>query len=441
MRRPARRHHQRPARARLTVSIGLLVVAAACSNDGTTTPTTTPPTTVAPSTTVRADDGTLVIGVVAPTSGPAAGIGASVLDGVTLAVELINESGGVNGQQVRLVERDEGDNAAAAALAVQDMVELGADAVIGPTSSLNVLATLSTSVDNGLLVCSPTASAMALDDFPDDGLFVRTVPSDSMQASALGALVEQTGNERISVVHIDDDFGRSLARAVSAAIEARGSTVQSVSAFSSNEVSISAVVDRVQADEAEVVVVLADGSSGPAVITAIDDAADDTPFADGDAPEPLFIVNDAIRRPLDQAAPFDPDLAGRIIGVSPITYPGDDFLLALHERVDPDTDGPFAENAYDCTVAIALAAASAEGSMPREIAAMLASVTTSGTQCSTYAECLEALRAGRNIDYDGPGSSLGIGLDGELTSAYFDRFTFDISGRDVNTGYIAIGDD
>lgn len=425
----------------LLASVGMVLLAAACSDDGATAPSTTPPTTVASSTTVRVDDGILVIGVVAPTSGSAAGIGASVRDGVALAVELINESGGVAGQQVRLIERDEGDNAAAAALAVQDMVELGADAVIGPTSSLNVLATLSTAVDNGLLVCSPTATAIALDDFPDDGLFVRTVPSDSLQASALGALVEQTGNERISVVHIDDDYGRSLAAAVTAAIEARGSEVTSVTAFSATEASIASVIDRVTLDEAEVVVVLADGSSGPAVITAIDDAADDTPSADSDAAVPLFVVNDAIRRPLDQTAPFDSDLAGRIIGVSPITYPGDDFLRALQEQVDPDTDGPFAENAYDCAVAVALAAEAADGSTPREIAAMLANVTTSGTQCSTFAECVAELRDGRNIDYDGPGATLGIGLDGELTNAYFDRFTFDISGRDVNTGFIAIGDD
>lgn len=417
-----------------------LVTVAACSDESTSTTTSTS-TTVAPSTTVRADDGALVIGVVAPTSGAAAGIGASVRDGVALAVGLINESGGVGGQPVRLIERDEGDNAATAALAIQDMVDLGADAVIGPTSSLNVLATLSTAVDNGMLVCSPTATAMALDDFPDDGLFVRTVPSDAMQALAIGALVEQTGNERISVVHIDDEYGRGLAMAVTAAIEARGSSVLSVSAFSATEASIAAVVDRVQVDEAEVVVVLADGSSGPAVITAIDDAADDTPRADGVAPEPQFIVNDAIRRPLDQTAPFDSDLAGRITGVSPVTYPSEAFLLDLHQRVDPDTDGPFAQNAYDCAIAIALAAESAGGSSPRDISATLADVTTSGTQCSTFAECLDELRSGRNIDYDGPGNSLGIGLDGELTSAYFDRFTFDISGRDVDAGFIAIGDD
>ena len=425
--------------AGLAVMVGLSLVSA-CS--GSEAPVATvPPTTVAPSTTVRVDDGEFVIGVVAPTSGAAAGIGASVRDGAHLAVGLVNESGGVGGRPVRLLERDEGDNPASAALALQDMVELGADAIIGPTSSLNVLATLGSAVDSGLLVCSPTATAMALDDFPDDGLFVRTVPSDSMQASAIGALVEQTGNERISVVHVDDDYGRSLAAAVAAAIEARGSEVMSVTAFSATEASIAAVVDRVGADAAEVVVVLADGSTGPAVITAIDDATDDTPNADGDRPAPLFVVNDAIRRPLDQTAPFDADLAGRIIGVSPVTYPGDDFLLSLHERVDPDTDGPFAENAYDCAVAMALAAEAAGSTMPRAIGAMLANVTTSGTQCSTFAECLDDLRAGRNIDYDGPGASLGIGLDGELTSAYFDRFTFDVSGRDVNAGFIAIGDD
>ena len=42
-------------------------------------------------------------------------------------------------------------------------------------------------VGRGLVACSPTAAAMALDDFPDRGLFVRTIPSDSLQAAAIAS--------------------------------------------------------------------------------------------------------------------------------------------------------------------------------------------------------------------------------------------------------------
>ena len=55
-----------------------------------------------------------------------------------------------------------------------------------------------------MLACSPTASALALDDFPDDGLFFRTVPSDSMQAAAIVQVAEQTGVPSVIVVYVDD---------------------------------------------------------------------------------------------------------------------------------------------------------------------------------------------------------------------------------------------
>ena len=116
-------------------------------------------------------------------------LGTSIRTGVQLALDDVNAAGGVNGHAVNVVQRDEGDNPAATALAVQDLIQLGADAIIGPTSSVDVLGTLRTTVRAGILSCSPTATALALDAFPSDGLFFRTIPSDSLQAAAIARTV------------------------------------------------------------------------------------------------------------------------------------------------------------------------------------------------------------------------------------------------------------
>jgi hypothetical protein len=42
----------------------------------------------------------------------------------------------------------------------------------GPPRRSNTLGTLTATVDAGVLTCSPTATALALDDFPDDGLLL-----------------------------------------------------------------------------------------------------------------------------------------------------------------------------------------------------------------------------------------------------------------------------
>ena len=165
------------------------------------------------------------IGVITPRTGANTELGTSIRTGVQLALDDVNAAGGVNGHAVNVVQRDEGDNPAATALAVQDLIQLGADAIIGPTSSVDVLGTLRTTVRAGILSCSPTATALALDAFPSDGLFFRTIPSDSLQAAAIARTVEQTGTDNAAVVYLDDSYGRPFASAVENALAHQGTGV------------------------------------------------------------------------------------------------------------------------------------------------------------------------------------------------------------------------
>ena len=67
-------------------------------------------------------------------------------------------------------------------------------------------------VDAGVVACSPTASASLLDNFPDRNLFFRTIPSDSLQALAIGEAVDRTGASRATVAYIDDTYGQTVCR-------------------------------------------------------------------------------------------------------------------------------------------------------------------------------------------------------------------------------------
>ena len=155
----------RSTAARLIGAIALTALVA-CTGDNTATPPSGSDGVAATSTTVHAEDGALVIGAILPSSGSAAEIGSSMSGALAVALEEINSTGGISGRDVRLITREEGNNPATAGLAVQDLVQLGVDAIIGPTSSTNVLGTLGAAVDAGVLTCSPTATALALDDVP-----------------------------------------------------------------------------------------------------------------------------------------------------------------------------------------------------------------------------------------------------------------------------------
>jgi branched-chain amino acid transport system substrate-binding protein len=408
-----------------TLAAALVVVGtlAACDGPATTAPTSTVvPSPPAPPSAV--DDGVLTIAVLVPESGRGAPLGTSLVAGARLAVDEIDRSGGVLSRPVRMVVRAELDDAGAMAATYRSLADDGVDAVVGPTSSTVALATLQAALDADMISCSPTASTLALDEFPDGARFFRTIPSDSLQAVALAREVERSGARDAAIVHLDDDYGRPLARQASAALTAAGVAVMADLPFDTTEASTRALAARLAALDPDVVLVIADADAGGLLIDATDAIGAGL----------TFVVNDAQRRP-DQGAAF---VEGRVSGVGPASAPTSPEFLQRVRTIDPAATGWFAANAYDCVNLIALAALAAGSTRPGEIAGLMRAVSTSGTSCASAIECAPALVAGRNIDYDGPNDDLDLGSDGDPVRARFERFQFDASGVDITVGTFAV---
>ena len=410
------------------------VVVAACSGAGgaggaTTSSSSSSTSTIAP----PGDDGTLVIGTVLPSGGSAPDLGVSLATGVQLAVDQINAAGGVYGHHVEVVPRSEGDTPASALAAVQSLLADGfrqpgsgirfpIDAIIGPASSTNVLATLAVTTRAGVLTCSPTASALSLDQFPDNGLFFRTVPSDSLQAAAIAQAVRASGTTKAAVVYLDDAYGRPFAKEVERNMRLRSITVQPTVAISGTDESIAAAVKSIVAEHPPVVVVIADAVSGPAAIRAID-AASSTSMQ--------YFVNDAMRHPDASVPPFGASLGKNVHGLSPLAYPSETpFLTALH-AVNPAAGGLFATKAYDCVNLIALAAQAGAGTPGASIASFISGVSTDGSPCDDFEQCNSVLSHHFTADYNGADDHLSIDSNGNPSEAMFEPFSFDANGRDV----------
>lgn len=393
------------------------LVIAGCASDGdgftedTTATTTT--TTISPS---AAGDGRLIIGVLLPLGNTL--VGEPMLAAIETAIERINAAGGVLDRTVGLVVADEGTSTATASSSIQELISQNVDAIIGPASSLIALSTLSTIVSAGKLVCSPTATSIALDDFPDDGLFFRTAPSDSLQARAIAETVTQTGAERVAIAYVDDPYGRPFSDAVEAALADEGLTAVERVAFSSTADDLSEQAAAITNSDARVAVVLANSEDATQLIEALDDE-DTTGLA-------TIVVNDALRNP---AAPqrlrnIDPELRRRIVGLAAQADSGD-------AAAPFDPPGLFAVNAYDCANLIALAAVRAGSDAPADIATHIAEVSVSGSVCATYADCLATIDSGLQIDYNGPSGVTELSTrTGDPSRATFDRFAFNAAGRD-----------
>lgn len=402
----------------MLIAVGAL--AGACTGDGSASTTTTsvPATTTAEL--PRVNDGVLTLGALLPATGDGAAIGQPLAAAVGRAVDEINSAGGVNGNPVGVVVADEGSTVESATEAITTLLDEGVDAVIGPASSNIALATLDQLTAAGVLTCSPTASALALDGFPDEGLFFRTMPSDSLQAEAMAQLASRTGARTAAIAFLDDAYGRPLAEATVDALARRGLSDVVQVPFASGDDTLVDDAGELNDSSPDVILIIADADSGTRMLTAI---GDDAELLGAPAP-PDVIVNDAMRRPPAAQAIADlaPTVREKVQGVSAQALP-------VNEDEPP---GPFATNAYDCANIIALGAAQSRTDGPRSIAAELTALTVEGSPCRSFATCSSLLET-RNIDYDGPSGVLRLSADGSPSQARFDVFGFDEAGVDTTT--------
>jgi branched-chain amino acid transport system substrate-binding protein len=405
----------RPKRARARRwhgRLGLVVAlaTAACTGDDDDSAPTTAPAT---STTVVAGeaDGRLVLGALLPRTGAGAKLGEPMIAAVQATVDEINAAGGVLGQDVRLEIVDENAGGGMAQL-----VELGVDAIVGPASSRVALAELDDAVQpgTGVVTCSPSATALSLDDYPDNRLFFRTVPSDSMQMAAIATRVADRGVNTVAVAFLDDLYGRGLNEAFMAEAAERAFEVDVSVPFAPDQQDMSSPADEILADDPPVVVVLGGPDDTTRLLAALDVASS------GDPPE--VIVNDAVRDGRQAIAALSDRFRDNVIGVAPLAKP-----------VIGDAAGFFTLNAIDCVNLIALAAVEAESDSPARIQTTMAAVSREGKRCSTFVDCVQAIGDGLQIDYNGQsGGSVDLSTTtGDLTSGWFEVFGFDATGADT----------
>lgn len=404
--------HRRRRRPALIAALGVVAMAGAgCTDSGDED--VSPTTSVAVTTTTvpkRDDDGRLVVGVYLPQTGTGASLGEPMITAVREAVDHINEVGGALGSPVELLVLDEGSPAGPSTLLGE-----GVDAIVGPASSRNALAQLASIVrpDTGVVTCSPTASALALDDFPDNGFFFRTVPSDSLQMVAIARRAERTGVPTVAVGYLDDPFGRGLAGALVDEIELRRrQEVVADVAFSPDQEDLTSTVAELLADEPGLVIVLGDADDGGRLLSALDTATPDE--------NTQVIVNSAIRI-ATSIQQLSPGFRSRLTGVAP---------LAANEG-DP---GFFTAHAVDCVNLIALATIEAGSDSPSSIKNWMAPVSGGGRQCSTFDDCAGLLEQGLQIDYNGLSGVLELSnTTGDPTRASFVQFGFDSDGTEIDT--------
>ena len=143
----------------------------------------------------RADGNPIRLGLLSPLSGSQEVIGRYQLAGATIAVNQINQAGGVLGRQIELVARDDKAAPAAGVAAAKDLAGSGVNLMLGVLSSGVALAISPTlQADNSVLVVS-AASANELTHEQFSPNFFRTCDHAYARQRALAKLVAQDSSD------------------------------------------------------------------------------------------------------------------------------------------------------------------------------------------------------------------------------------------------------
>ena len=435
--------------------VGLSLVAAACGSDDAATTTTdagsetteAAVTTDAPETTEMTEDtmapdttdameeaagetvqaaptcegegdGVLNIATVLPETGNLAFLGPPEFAGAQMAVDEINEGGGVLDADVTLDQGDSGDTSTDIANQTVDrQLAAGADAFIGAASSGVSFTFIDKLVENCKIHFSPANTSPDFTDYADDGLYFRTAPSDVLQGRVLADLMIEAGVTTASFMALQDPYGEGLLKYSTEPFADSGGEIVDQFTYDPQAAEFSAEVDRVVSGDPEALVIIGFEETSK-ILTAL--------FEQGftpDAGKRIFLVDGNVGNALGEQLP-----AGSMEGIqgtlpaAEITGDFQDRLLAVDPALIDFSYGP---ETYDAAIIVALAAQIAGTDNPAEVAAQINGVTRDGEVCTTFADCKALIDAGTDIDYDGPSGPQTFGPEGEPTEASFKILTYD----------------
>ncbi|MCE4223470.1 branched-chain amino acid ABC transporter substrate-binding protein [Methylobacterium sp. C25] len=193
------------------------------------------------------------IGLAAPLTGPDAGFGQGMQAGAEQAVADINRGGGVNGQKLQLVVRDDAGDPKQAAIVAKSFATDGVTLVVGHLNSGASAAALGVYEDAGIVAITPAAAWTSLTSRGAWNVF-RLCGSDAQQGALAGSwLAEHFAGKPVALINDKTAFGRGLADEATRALKERGGREALFEGISRGDKDFSGLVARMKAAKVDAV--------------------------------------------------------------------------------------------------------------------------------------------------------------------------------------------
>ena len=370
---------------------------------------------------VYAADCKVTIGLVMELTGPAGEYGQAGAKSVEMAFRDINDAGGVLGCKLATDTRDSQSQGNVAVDAATQLVQVAKVPVVigGIISSVSIPILTSVTGPAKVVQVSPASSSPTLTalgrDGKTNGIFFRTITSDALQGVAAAKYALDQGFKKITIIHVNNDFGANLYGEFARAYKALGGEIVSVTPYNEKQSSY----------QSEVTAALSKPSDGLYLIATPVDGATIARAWISQGGVQKFLLNDGMNSPdfvNSVGKKYLNDAYGTSSGTSP-TASTEYFNANYKAFSNIDPSNPAADRSYDAgaIVGLAIAAAGSQDSLAIRDAIFKiedpkGEVIHAGK--ADFAKALGLLKAGKPIRYEGVIGPVAFDKYGDITGPF-----------------------
>lgn len=308
----------------------------------------------------------ITIAMAGPVTGPVAQYGDMQFIGAEMAIQRINEAGGVDGEMLKGVRYDEACEPKQAVAVANRIVNDGVSFVVGHLCSGATQPASDIYAEEGILMITPASTSPAITQAGYETVF-RTIGRDDAQGPVAGEfIVEHVKPERMAIIHDKQQYGEGVATAVKQTVEEAGINVVLFEGITKGEQNYSSLVSKLKLEDIDFVYY---GGYHPELGLILRQSAE-LGF-DGQFMGPEGVGNPDISKIAGEAS------EGLLVTLPQAfeTDPKNADLVAAFEAKGQDPSGPFVMPAYTA-VQVMVEGMKATGSMdPFEVADYLREAT------------------------------------------------------------------
>ena len=320
-----------------------------------------------------ASSDTFKIGGIGPTTGDAAAYGTAVQNGIQLAVDEINEAGGINGKQIEFKFEDDQSDSEKSVNAYNTLKDWGMQMLVGTVTSAPCTAVVKETHNDNMFQLTP--SATAVESIQYDNAF-RICFSDPNQGKASADYIADNKlATKVAVIYNSSDvYSNGIYQKFTEEAQAKNLEIVAAEAFTADsKTDFSVQIQKAKDSGADLVFLPIYYQEASLILTQANKMGYKPTFFGCDGLDGLLAVEG-----------FDTELAEGVMLLTPFTADAEDektqtFVKDYEEAFDI-TPIQFAADAYDCIYAIKEAAEKAEVTPDMSVSDICDAMKTSMTE-------------------------------------------------------------